>query len=65
MLLGAVGTVLGGCRWCVTMAAVAGVGCLPLVLADCVHRFGAVGDLFPGMLDGKVVHSNLSQLTGG
>ena len=49
VLLGAVGTVLGGCRWCVTMAAVAGVGCLPLVLADCVHRFGAVGDLFPGV----------------
>ena len=47
------------------MAAVAGVGCLPLVLADCVHRFGAVGNLFPGMLDGKVVHSNLSQLAGG
>ena len=65
VLLGAVGTVLGGCRWCVTMAAVAGVGYLPLVLADCVHRFGAVGDLFPGMLDGKVVHSNLSQLIGG
>ena len=62
MLSGAVGTVLGGCRWCVTMAA---VGCLPFVLADCVHRFRAVGDLFPGMLDGKVVHSNLSQLTGG
>ena len=48
-----------------TMAAVAGVGCLSLILADCVHRFGAVGDLFPGMLDGKVVHSNLSQLAGG
>ena len=48
-----------------TMAAVAGVGCLPFVLADCVHRFGAVGDLFRGMLDGKVVHSNLSQLAEG
>ena len=48
-----------------TMAVVAGVGCLPLVLADCVHRFGAVGDLFPGMLDGEVVHSNVSQLVGG
>ena len=47
------------------MAAVAGVGCLPLVLVHCVHRFGAVGDLFPGMLDGKVVHSNFSQLIGG
>ena len=41
------------------------VGHLPLVLADCIHRFGAVGDLFPGMLDGKVVHSNVSQLTRG
>ena len=48
-----------------TMAAVAGVDCLPFVLADCVHRFGAVGDLFSGMLDGKVVHSNVSQLIGG
>ena len=47
------------------MAAVAGVGYPPLVLADCVHRFGAMGDLFPGMLDGKVVHSNFSQLIGG
>ena len=61
----AVGTVLGGCRWCVTIAVVAGVGCSPLVLADCIHRFGAVGDLFPGMLDGKVVHSNISQLARG
>ena len=65
VLLGVVGTVLGGCRWCVTMAAVAGVGCPPFFLADCVHRFGAVGDLFPGVLDGEVVHSNLSQLIGG
>ena len=24
-----------------------------------------MGDLFPGMLDGKVIHSNLSQLAGG
>ena len=48
-----------------TMAAVAGVGHLPFVLADCVHGFGAVGDLFPGMLDGKVVQSNVSQLIGG
>ena len=47
------------------MAAVAGVDHLPFVIADCVHRFGAVGDLFPGMLDGKVVHSNVSQLIGG
>ena len=47
------------------MAAVAGVDHLPFVLVVCVHRFGAVGDLFPGLLDGKVVHSNVSQLTGG
>ena len=48
-----------------TIAVVAGVGCSPLVLADGVHRFGAVGDLFLGVLDGKMVHSNTSQLTGG
>ena len=47
------------------MAAVAGVDHPPFVLSDCVHRIGAVGDLFPGMLDGKVVHSNVSQLIGG
>ena len=47
-----------------TTAVLAGVGHLPLVLADSIHRFGAVGDLFPGMLDGKVVHSNVSQLIG-
>ena len=62
MLLCAVGTVLRGCRWCVTIA---GVGHSPFVLVDGIHRFGAVGDLFLGMLDGKVVHSNVSQLTGG
>ena len=61
-VMGAVGTVLGGCRWCVTIAVVAGVGHLPFVLADGIHKFGAVGDLFSGMLDGKVVHSNVSQL---
>ena len=61
----AVGTVLGGCRWCVTIAVVAGVGCSPLVLADYIHRFGGVGDLFLDMLDGKVVHSNIHQLIGG
>ena len=48
-----------------TIAVMAGVGHPPFVLADCVHRFGAVGDLFLGMLDGKVVHSNVSQLIGG
>ena len=61
----AVQTVLGGCRWCVTIAIVAGVGHLPLVLADCIHRFGAVGDLFPGVLNGEVAHGNVSKLTGG
>ena len=34
-----------------TMPAVAGVGHLLLVLADSVHHLGAVGDLFPGMLE--------------
>ena len=48
-----------------TIAVVAGVGHLLLVLVDSIHRFGAVGDLFLGMLDGKVVHSNVSQLIGG
>ena len=65
VLLCAVGTVLGGCRWCVTIAIVAGVGHSLLVLADCIHRFGALRDLFLGMLDGEVVHSNVSQLAGG
>ena len=65
VLSGSVGTVLGGYRWCVTIAVVAGVGHLPFVLVDSVHHFGAVGDLFPGMLDGEVVHSNVSQLIGG
>ena len=48
-----------------TTAVVAGVGCSLLILADSVHRFGAIGNLFLGMLDGKVVHSNVSQLVGG
>ena len=65
VLLCAVVTVLGGCRWCVTIAVGAGVSHSPLALADGIHRFGAVGDLFSGMLDGKVVHGNISQLTGG
>ena len=43
-----------------TIAIMAGVGLLMLVLADCIQRFGAVGDLFPGVLTGKVVHSNVS-----
>ena len=56
----AVEAVLGGCRLCVTTAIVAGVGHLPLVLVDCIHRYGAVGDLFPGVVNGEVVHSNVS-----
>ena len=48
-----------------TIVAVGGVDHPPFVLADCVHRFGAVGDLFPGVLDGKMVHSDVSQLIGG
>ena len=60
VLLCAVGAVLGWCRWCTTIAVVTGVGCLMLVMVDCVHRFGAVGDLFSGMLNGKVVHSDIS-----
>ena len=56
----AIREVLGGCRWCVTITIVTGVGCSMLVVADCVHRFGAVGDLFPGMLNGEVVHCNVS-----
>ena len=48
-----------------TIAVVAGASHLPFVLADGIHRFGAVGNLFPGVLDGKVVHSNISQLAGG
>ena len=56
----AIGAVLQGCRWCVIIAIVTGVGCSMLVMADCIHRFGAVGDLFSGMLNGEVVHSNVS-----
>ena len=56
----AIGAVLGGCRWCVTIAIVTVVGCLMLVMADSIHRFGAVGDLFLGMLNDKVVHGDVS-----
>ena len=55
-----IGAVLGGCKWCVTITVATGVGCLMLVMADCIHRFAAVGDLFLGMLYGKVVHHNIS-----
>ena len=43
-----------------TITIVTGVSCSTLVVADCVHRFGAVGDFFSGMLNGKVVHGNVS-----
>ena len=46
-----------------TIAIVTGVGHLTPVMADCIHRFGAVGDLFLGILNGKVVHGDVSQLT--
>ena len=60
VLLCAVGAVFGGCSWYVAIAIVAGVDCSMPILADCVHRFGIVGDLFLGMLNGKVVHGNVS-----
>ena len=60
VLLCAVGAVLGGCRWCVAIATVAGVGCSTPILANCIHRCGIVGDLFLGMLNGKVVYGNVS-----
>ena len=60
VLLCAIGAVLGRCRWCVTITIATDVGWLMLVMADCIHRFGAVGDLFSGMLNGKVVHCNVS-----
>ena len=42
-----------------TIAIVAGVGHLMPVMADCIHRFGAVSDLLSGMLNGKVVHGDV------
>ena len=60
VLFCAIGAVLGGCRWCVTMTIVTCVGCSMLVVADCIHRFGAVGDLFLGMLNGEVVDGDVS-----
>ena len=45
-----------------TITIVTGIGCSMLVVTDCVHRFGAVGDLFLGMLNGKVGHGNVSYL---
>ena len=46
--------------WCVTITIATGTGSLVLVVADCIHRFGAVGNLFLSLLDGKVVHCNVS-----
>ena len=43
-----------------TITIATGVGCLMPVIVDCIHRFGAVGDLFPGVLNGEVVHGNVS-----
>ena len=43
-----------------TIAIVAGVGCSMPVVADCIYRFGAVGDFFLGMLNGEVVHCDVS-----
>ena len=60
VLLCAIGAVLGGCRWCVIITIVTGVGSSVPVMADCVHRFGGVGDLFLSMLNGKVVHCSVS-----
>ena len=58
----AIGAVLGGCRWCVTITIATGVGSLVSVIADHVHRFGAMGDLFSSMLNGEVVHCDVSEL---
>ena len=56
----ATGAVPGGCRWCGSNTIMAGVGSLALVMVDCIHRFGTVGDLFLSLLDDKVVHCNVS-----
>ena len=63
MLSYAIRAVSGGCRWCVTITIVTGVGSLVLVMVDYVHRFEAVGDLFSSLLDSKVVHCDVSELT--
>ena len=56
----AIGAFLGGCEWCVTITIATGVGSSVPVMADCIHRFGAVRDLFLSMLNGKVVHCDVS-----
>ena len=48
-----------------TITIMAGVDFLVLVMADCIHRFGAVGDLFSSLLDGKVFTAvSVSSLEG-
>ena len=43
-----------------TITIVTGVGSSVPVMADCVHRFGSFRDLFLSMLNGEVVHCNVS-----
>ena len=42
-----------------TITIATGVGSSVLVTVDCIHRLGAVGDLFLSLLDGKVVHCDV------
>ena len=44
----AIGAVLGGCRWCVTITIVTGVGCLALLMADCIPQVWSCGRLVLG-----------------
>ena len=57
----ATGAVPRGCRWCVTITIMAGVGSSVLFIADYIHRFGTVGDLFSSRLNGTGVHCNVSR----
>ena len=43
-----------------TITIVTGVGCSMLVVADCIHRFGAMGDLF---LDAVLAVSSLAMVS--
>ena len=60
VLLCAIGAVLGGCGWCVSITIVTGVGSLVPVMVNHIHRFGGVEDLFSSMLNGEVVHCDVS-----
>ena len=60
MMSCAIGAVPGGYRWCVTITILTGMVTSVLVMVDCIHRFGAVEDLFSSLLDGKMVHSDVS-----